>query len=161
MHFRGPRLERDEVLFFCAKRVGPRTGGSGLGRAHEGGLVETRAIDRAERRRRRNEMYRAANAFGPARHRHANNGADLMAGGVIGRQSGTGKKNHGNVLQARASFYNRAQIFARDLLALALCLSENSPGSRGYRQGLLVPSGTIDGFTFHSQGRNQWSGIRR
>jgi hypothetical protein len=52
-----------------------------------------------------------------------------MAGSVIGRQSRTGKQNHGNVLQARASFDDRAQILAGDFLALALCFSKNYVGS--------------------------------
>ena len=93
MGFLEPRLERDEVLFFALSEIAEqRPTNAQLGRAHEGSHVEARAIDRAERRRRRNEMDGAAKAFGPARNRHANNGADLMAGGVIGRQSRTGKQ---------------------------------------------------------------------
>jgi hypothetical protein len=91
-----------------------------LGSAHEGGHVAARAIDRTERRRRRNKMNGAAEAFGFARDAHANDGADLMAGCVVGWHRGSGKQNHGNVLQPRASLHNGAEIFAGDFLAFGL-----------------------------------------
>jgi hypothetical protein len=128
MEFWEPRLERAEVLFFAVSDIAAMFESADLGRAHEGSHIEARAIDRAERRRRHNEMDGAAKAFGLAGNGHANNGADLMTGGVVGWQSGTDEKNHGNVPQSRASFHDRAQIFAGDLPALALCLSENYVG---------------------------------
>jgi hypothetical protein len=65
-------------------------------------------------------MNGAAKAFGFARDAHANDGADLMAGGVIGGQRGSGEQNHGNVLQPRAGLHNGAEIFAGDFLAFGL-----------------------------------------
>jgi hypothetical protein len=43
-----------------------------------------------------------------------------MAGGIAGWQRRARKENHRNVLQARTSLHNGAQILAEDLLAFGL-----------------------------------------
>src|SRR5271155_1371505 len=81
---------------FAAEEIAGTFGVAQLGRAHERSYVEARAIDRAERWRRRDKMDGAAETFGLTGDGHANHGADLMAGGVVGRQRGSSEQNHGN-----------------------------------------------------------------
>src|SRR5277367_1965444 len=76
-------------------------------------------------------MNGAAQAFGFARDAHANDGADLMAGGVVGWHRGSGKQNHGNMLQPRAGLHDGAEIFAGDFLAFGLGIITGICCSRG------------------------------
>ncbi len=121
----GTSSRKGRGSFFCPVLEISEYLGRAPKRCTKGSDVEACAVDRTERRRRGDRMGSTAKAFGLAVDGHANYGADLMPRGVVGGQRGSGEKNHRNVLQAWAGLYNRAQILAGDLLALALCLSEN------------------------------------
>lgn len=62
--------------------------------------------------RRRDQANDVKQAFGLERLRHADDGAELVAGGVIGRLSRAREKNYGNALEAFVALDDEAEVLA-------------------------------------------------
>ena len=63
-------------------------------------------------RRGRYEAHDVQQAFGLERLRHADDCAELVAGGVVGRLSGSREKNDGNALEALIALDDEAEVLA-------------------------------------------------